>query len=341
MIRIEKNAETVETIQELRNNTMKPIQFWEMLKAYKDKEMTPSVELELLKQLERFGYHTDSLKIPADEYYGMEYNKNIKLDEIKAENVEIKTYELRKYHLEPIDFGNTDQYLNYYNRIGYYDKDIQAPVIIENGQSWMSPTLAEKNTIQDAIDRATGNVLTFGMGIGYFPYNCSLKNEVQSITIVERNERIIEIFKTYILPQFQSKKEIIIIHGDMFDYLNTEFLNQYDYVFVDIWKNEIDGFEIYEKIMKQLPEKITVKMDYWIEDTIHHTVRKMVAIYLGAVLDDRLTEQLSSFPDDFKGRHVIRMVHRYFRTRDDLITNKEQILYFINNKQVLREILKK
>ena len=50
------------------------------------------------------------------------------------------------------------------------------------------------------VERAKGKVLTFGLGLGYFAYMCSLKEEVESVTVVEKDKSVIKLFNEIILP---------------------------------------------------------------------------------------------------------------------------------------------
>ncbi|WCK57202.1 hypothetical protein PP175_28860 (plasmid) [Aneurinibacillus sp. Ricciae_BoGa-3] len=338
MIKIEQNAEIKQVIAKIKTNIVATMDFWGVLDTYKRKKATIPVERKLLELYAKFGYQPSTLRLSASEFYRMPYNQQIRLDAIQDENVEIKTYELPKLHLEPSDFGNKDRYMRNYTRLAYYDKDIKAPMIVEKGGTWMSPTLAERNTMQEAVDKAHGKVLTFGLGIGYFPYTSLLKNEVKSVTIIEKNERIIEIFKKHILPQFNTDKPIDIIHGDLFDYYNEEFLNRYDYVFVDIWKNETDGFPIYEQMIKRNVQGSHI--DYWIENTLFFTFQDMVFSYLKAVYEQNLTERLAYFREDPETGHMINMIHGYFRGVDKTIGTEDEFLLYLNDKATLKEMLR-
>ena len=79
----------------------------------------------------------------------------------------------------------------------------------------------EINTMQPVIDNVSGNVVTFGLGLGYFAYMCSIKNNVNGITIVEKDKNVIELFEKYILPQFEYKDKIKIVNSDAFDFASN------------------------------------------------------------------------------------------------------------------------
>ena len=71
---------------------------------------------------------------------------------------------------------------------------------------------------------AFGNVLTFGLGLGYYAYMVSEKESVESVTIVEMNEDVIQLFKKYVLPQFKNAEKIKIIKADAFEYAQQHIL---------------------------------------------------------------------------------------------------------------------
>ena len=63
----------------------------------------------------------------------------------------------------------------------------------------MTLTPVDLDTSVDAIRAAFGRVVTFGLGLGYYAYMVSEKAEVESITVVEKSEEIIKLFKKHIL----------------------------------------------------------------------------------------------------------------------------------------------
>ena len=149
-----------------------------------------------------------------------------------------------------------------------HTEEVSYPTLFEGNEVWMSITPAEINSMKSVIAKAHGKVITYGLGLGYFAYLSHLKSEVVSITVVEKDTRVIDLFVTYILPQFKYQSKIKIIHGDVFN----PVVGNFDYCFVDTWKDYTDPEEfdrilsiinIYSKL-KQYP------VDYWIEDSIIH-----------------------------------------------------------------------
>ena len=55
----------------------------------------------------------------------------------------------------------------------------------------MLVTPNEVHTMKADIEKAHGKVLTYGLGLGYFPFMTSRKEEVTSVTVVERSSDVI------------------------------------------------------------------------------------------------------------------------------------------------------
>ena len=265
------------------------------------------------------------------------YYKNINLKDIDSGKFIYKNIRMKKDLAINISWllADKNKELNDYMILGAIKKDVNIPVLKEGATIWMSPTLAEQNTINPFIDKAVGNVLTFGLGLGYFPYMCSLKEEVNSITIVEFNKEVIDLFNDYILPQFEYKDKIKIIHGDMFDYLREEFLNEFDYTFVDIWKDNEHGLEVLTKIFEKLNYKGNI--DYWIEFSCYSFFRMLNFSYFKNLAEGNLTKFLSNF--DSEDKDIIRKIHKYYRKSNKVIDNSNELKNLIYDTSIIREIL--
>ena len=97
------------------------------------------------------------------------YYKNIKPLKKQIGNLEYTTVRipartvLRMNYPKPIN-----EYAEYRTELGYYEEDLVVPILKENGEIWMSITGMEIETAKKAIKKANGNVITFGLGLGYF-----------------------------------------------------------------------------------------------------------------------------------------------------------------------------
>lgn len=276
------------------------------------------------------------IKHNPSSFLDIPYNKDIKFDSVKNNgSVSLQKFTINKNILHMFDYPISDEYLKTYVLYGAYTKNIDTFRIVENGNTYMTPTIMEYNTMKDEIDRASGKVLTFGLGIGFFQYMCLLKDNVESVTVIEKNEIIIDFFEEYILPQFKNKN-IKIIKGNAYDYFKKDFFEIYDYVFVDIHFNNNDGFEVYRNLLKSDVDMSNV--GFWIENQILLEIKMLVASYLFNHLKGTLSEVLA-LENNFK--EEFRYIHKLFRQENIIIDNEEKVLKYINDKEFLRKIIKK
>ena len=160
---------------------------------------------------------------------------------------------------------------------GYFDKDFSFPAIHENGVEWMSVKPNEVETMKAPIANSRGRVLTLGLGMGYFAFHASQKNCVESVTVIEREKDVIELFKTKILPQFPHKEKIQILQADALDYMEKIIKKgQFDYLFADLWHDASDGLELYMKLKRLEQNAGNILIDYWIEASLLSYLRGMV-----------------------------------------------------------------
>lgn len=160
-------------------------------------------------------------------------------------------------------------------RLGYFDERFDYPAVLEDGREWMTVTPNEIETMKDAIARAHGRTAAMGLGLGYFAFMVSRKPEVESVTVIERDETVIRLFEKHILPQFPHRDKIRIICADAFDYARTHLGGEADFVFVDLWHDVSDGAEMYLRM--KLLERYAPKTEfaYWIETSIRAFLRSI------------------------------------------------------------------
>lgn len=213
---------------------------------------------ELIHEFDKIVFELDKNKYEDNLYYKNISFKNIKSNKWSFRYESYKPYEVFVFN----DLRKINDKL--YPCIGYFKEEYKYPAVLENNREWMLITPNEIETMEKPINEATGNVLTYGLGLGYYAYMVSMKEDVKTVTIVEKDKEIIELFNKYILPQFRFKDKIRIINMDAFEYFKKNIY--YDFVFVDIWHDPSDGIDLYLKF-KSL-EKKNIKYSYWIEDTI-------------------------------------------------------------------------
>lgn len=190
------------------------------------------------------------------------------------------------------------------NKVGYFVDRFDYLNLLENNQVWMNITPFEINTMKKSIDKAKGKVLTFGLGLGYFAYMVSNKEEVESITIVEKDKNIIYFIFKNIISKFKNKNKIKIINDDIYNY-SPEKLKEYNFIFVDTYRQADDGLKFYFDLYSTFKN---TNCDFWIEDSIISQLRKYIFLFLASNFDKK-----------------------YFKEYD-FDNNQNQILTFLDNK---------
>ena len=138
----------------------------------------------------------------------------------------------------------------------------------------MTLTPVDLDTSDDAIERAHGNVVTFGLGLGYYAYMVSEKPSVESITVVEKSEDVIRLFKKHILPQFPHREKVKIVHRDAFEYAAESCpICNYDVAFVDTWRDASDGAPMYRRMKALECLSPNTEFIYWIENFLISRIR--------------------------------------------------------------------
>lgn len=304
---------------------------------YTERILTPHKEKELIKILKKYNVPHDDLKYDLKILTDNPYYRDIKLDNVYSDTVRYEKATIKKRTLMNMNFHQPmGKYLFHYHPIGYFETDINLPVLKEGMKVWMSPAVSEINSMRDGIKKGHGKCLTMGLGIGVIPYLWLLKDEVESVTVVEFNQDVINLFEKYIRPQFKTNKKLELIHGNAFDYYNEEFLNQFDYVYVDFWESTKDGLEFYTKLMEKKVD--FPRVDYWVEDSMLCDVKYIVAPYLYTLYSDKsIIDFISSIDGDSK--ELAKKVNKYFKTRNDVVRTEDELLSIIHGKDVLRKIL--
>ncbi len=163
------------------------------------------------------------------------------------------------------------------NTLGILDGELYYPAFYEGDRCWMSITPNETVTMEQPIEEASGDVLTLGLGLGYYAYMAHRKDNVRSVTIVEREPEVIRIFKETLLPQFDHPDKIHIIEQDALDFLEHLEDGAYDYCFADIWQNPVDGMDDYLRARTLGNRFRKMRCSYWIEESFLGFLEQSIA----------------------------------------------------------------
>ena len=154
------------------------------------------------------------------------------LDEKETDRFKLEKFEINEKNRSfrnPIPYGNYIRLLDKTN--------------ICNG-CIMSDTPMEHRTNYEILEKAHGDILIGGLGIGMILIPLMKKEEVKTITIMEKYQDIIDMVGS----QLPLNNKVKIIQGDIF---NNNFPRgtKFDVVYFDVW-NYISS-DVYEE-MKQL-----------------------------------------------------------------------------------------
>ena len=202
------------------------------------------------------------------------YYKNINIPDIKDGSWEFKTESYEPYRAVVCGDMVINPDFSEFAPLGFFTEKFTFPAVLEDGNEWMTLTPVDLDTCEEAIGRAHGEVVTFGLGLGYYAYMVSEKESVKRITVIEKSEKVIELFKKYILPQFGHADKVRIICADAFEYAELQMPSEnYDFAFVDTWRDASDGAPMYKKMKALEHFSPNTEFSYWIENFLISRLR--------------------------------------------------------------------
>ena len=287
-----------------------------------------------IKELKQAGEQDDikSLFIEKKDYINNPYLQNINFKDVKLKDFSYETVTIEKGYLFNIDEIQDDKNkeLNDYMILRAYKQDTDMMFLKQGKQEWMMASISEFRTNDPYAKKAHGNIITFGLGIGYFIYMASLNENVKSITVIEKSKEVIELFNQ-IKDQFPNK-DINIINGDAFDYFNQQYLKQFDYIYVDIYQNNVDGRIMIEKLLEQYLPPYD-KCNFWIENSCLSIVKSLIFIYY---YEQVYKTKIKIEKNNIK---LMNKVRHYLDNLDLKVNDVNTLKQIMYNKQLIREIL--
>ena len=141
------------------------------------------------------------------------------------------------------------------------ERDFSIYEIWRGNQCIMSNIGVELFPLYIPYQRARGNVLLGGLGVGFLAQMLCSKENVKNVTVVEFSRDVIDLCSF-------SHEKINIIHEDFYEYLTKQELSRFDYIYFDTFS---DGLNHYSSIVipmrKFLLERYPViPFDFWNED---------------------------------------------------------------------------
>jgi hypothetical protein len=267
----------------------------------------------------------------------MIYRKDAYYHDIEGKEYSDEHYTLgyAKYHAkERFVYKESDSQGDDFKEIthlGYFKEDFPYLALKKDGITWMSLIPHEMNTMKEPILEANGKVLALGLGLGYYPYHVLLKDNVSSLTVVDSDETIISIFKDCLLPEFKNSDKLNIVSNEAISFLKSIKDDRFDYIFVDLRHDPVDGLEAYLKI-KHILKTFDIKASYRIE--------KDMIIYLRRFLVGLIEEEVSGSKDSdydvtstFEDR-LFKFLHEEFKERR--IDSYQDIKTILSSESLLK-----
>lgn len=313
------------------------------------------------KDVEKEGYYKaflNALEIDENDDYFVELNKVAHIDKIDklnpqkyledeyaksviTKNVDNGNWILTHLHYLPYEgfvydeLEINDEYYQEHTPFGYFESKFPYIAVIEEDLIWMSVIPHEINTMRKPIKDAFGNVLVLGLGLGYFPFHIALKDDVDKITIIENDEKVISLFNDYIFPHFKNKDKIKVIHDDAFKYLDEH--HDFDFVFADIWHNVGDGLPLYLKIKKYEDVCKNTKFEYWIETSMLAMLRRQTL----TVIEEQYFEHLAE-KEYLRARNDNdRIINGIYFALKDLKINSIDDIHYLLSEESLKQLAKR
>lgn len=143
------------------------------------------------------------------------------------------------------------------------------PILTRHEKLVGAITPFEINAYQKMIEKSSGEVIIYGLKLGYLSYMVHLKNEVSHITVIEEHEEVIDIFYKQILPQFDHPEKVTVMKGRYQDYPQIHG----DCVFFDQYRDQHDGMIFY--LTSPHPQG-----NYYLERSILEQIRRLMMYYL-------------------------------------------------------------
>lgn len=151
---------------------------------------------------------------------------------------------------------------------------------MNSGGIMMSDTPMERNTNRGFIQKANGDVIIFGLGLGLVILPLLKKENVQSILVVELYQDLIDLVEP-ILKKHDTKNKLTIVQGDCFEYHKViPKEKKFDCVYGDIWINICtDNYDEMKLLTKNWKNKINRNnpnsfIDHWMKDFLKSEIQK-------------------------------------------------------------------
>lgn len=167
--------------------------------------------------------------------------------------------------------GRCDDYLN----VNMHFSHVKLPRLLLDGETCFSLTPMEVQSAALALHRATGHVVTLGLGLGYFALRAAAKREVTRVTVYEQEPLIIRWFHR----AYQGRAELAKIHIIEGDARRLFRGVECDFVYADIYQDLLPAEVLTDAQIFRKHNNIR-RYHYWglekvVLELLHHNLLKV------------------------------------------------------------------
>lgn len=291
---VKKNKHMSEIQRSLRN--LLNLEFWlcDMFNGTVEQGVMDNAKLsELGSKAKDNNLHKQEIeKLKKEDIMTNPYLSNIKVPRVSSNDFHLSNKRIirpgyiTKYKCKSRDLKTLQQKNSYFT----CDDSLRFPSLIEGDSNtcWMTVEPFEIESFRPFIEEASGNILLIGCGLGYAAYMLSEKENVNSVTIIDNNQDVLDLFTNHLLPQFKNKNKINTIQGDGIKYLKENDLSIYNYVNVDIWYDTVDMIYPYLRCLEIEKANPEVNFSYWLEEELKEQIQKTI---IAAIANDGVPEK--------------------------------------------------
>lgn len=282
-----------------------------------------------------------SLFLSADEWESSPYHSTVRLDWIKDSSFYYETRKIAGRELFNSDCIQKDpeRSLNDWMKLRAMDRNFESIYLYQTSKEedtddtdWMMDAPSEAVTNNRPAEKAHGNVLTFGLGIGYFVFMAMRNPAVKSITVVENSPEVIAMFRRFLEPQFPQDVPLYINEADAYEMFTEEFLSDFDYIYTDIWLSSEDGLASIDRLLSQYNPPFE-KADFWIEDSCFEVMWTLSVLYFESLVYGEAADVSET------AQYYMDKIRRYYENIDETVDDVERLKFLAYDTKTIRSIL--
>lgn len=137
--------------------------------------------------------------------------------------------------------------------------------LLEGERTWMSTAWYEVDSQAPHVAAASGHVVIMGAGMGIALFNLLAKPEVRQVTLVEREQLVLDILEQATeMSAWPGHEKLKVVHGDALEFSTDEPV---DLLYVDIWPTIGEQHNIEE--MQAIQRRVKAARLGWWGQEIH------------------------------------------------------------------------